>query len=125
MTVLVSTHYMDEAERCHQLAYIAYGKLLATGTAAEIVAAQQLHTWLLSGSHAAATLAQLRQLPGVEQVASFGQTLHISGRDGEALQRSLGAFAAQHGLQLQAGEATLEDAFMHLMQGVQDQFAGA
>ncbi len=57
MTVLVSTHYMDEAERCHQLAYIAYGKLLATGTAAEIVAAQQLHTWLLSGSHAAATLA--------------------------------------------------------------------
>lgn len=125
MTVLVSTHYMDEAERCHQLAYIAYGKLLATGTAAEIVAAQQLHTWLLSGSHAAATLAQLRQLPGVEQVASFGQTLHISGRDGEALRRSLGAFAAQHNLQLQAGEATLEDAFMHLMQGVQDQFAGA
>src|SRR5471032_3497458 len=49
ITVLVSTHYMDEAERCHRLAYIAYGRLLASGTAAEMIAAQTLAAYTVTG----------------------------------------------------------------------------
>ena len=50
ITVLVSTHYMDEAERCHEIAYIAYGELLARGTANEVVAQSGLSTWIVSGT---------------------------------------------------------------------------
>ena len=98
ITVLVSTHYMDEAERCHRLAYIAWGSLLAMGTAAEVVAAQGLFTWVVSGpgSHGAAD--RLRRLPGVEQVASFGAVLHVSGRDEARLAASLQAFAGEAGV---------------------------
>ncbi|HET7775814.1 MAG TPA: ABC transporter ATP-binding protein, partial [Azospira sp.] len=79
ITVLVSTHYMDEAERCHRLAYIAYGNLLASGTADEVVAGQGLHTWEISGdghNHLGPLAGRLRQLPGVDLVASFGAALH-------------------------------------------------
>ena len=126
--MLVSTHYMDEAERCHRLAYIAYGTLLASGTAAEVVASQQLHTWEVSdgiGGNALGGLAErLRQLPGAELVASFGTTLHVSGRDKAGLEASLEAFLQGTSLQISAVPASLEDAFSHLMQGSQDPFQG-
>jgi len=124
ITVLVSTHYMDEAERCHRLAYIAYGNLLASGTAAEVVAGQHLHTWEISGAGIQGLAEPLRQLPGVDQVASFGNVLHVSGVDGTRLQASLTAFVARQPLTLKAVEPSLEDAFIHLMQDSQDQFRG-
>ncbi|MBK8508657.1 MAG: ABC transporter ATP-binding protein [Candidatus Competibacteraceae bacterium] len=124
ITVLVSTHYMDEAERCHRLAYIAYGNLLASGTAAEVVAGQHLNTWEISGAGIQGLAEPLRQLPGVDQVASFGNVLHVSGVDGGQLQASLNAFVAGQPLTLKAVEPSLEDAFIHLMQDSQDQFRG-
>lgn len=124
ITVLVSTHYMDEAERCHRLAYIAYGTLMASGTAQEIVAGQQLTTWAVSGDGLQGLGETLRQLPGVDLVASFGATLHVSGKDGGLLEASLGEHLHGSGLQMTAVSASLEDAFIYLMQGSQDQFRG-
>ena len=124
ITVLVSTHYMDEAERCHRLAYIAYGDLLAAGTADEVVASQNLTTWQIGGAEIQGLAEPLRALAGVDQVASFGSTLHVSGTDGARLQESLTAFVVGKPLTLAAVAPSLEDAFIHLMQGSRDQFRG-
>jgi ABC-2 type transport system ATP-binding protein len=120
ITVLVSTHYMDEAERCHRLAYIAWGTLLASGTAAEIVAGQRLHTWEISGNGLHGLSPALRALPGVDLVATFGATLHVSGRDGEQMRASLQDFLADTELAMAPMVPSLEDAFIDLMQGTQD-----
>lgn len=93
ISVLVSTHYMDEAERCHKLAYIAYGKLLVKGTAREIVASQRLHTLSVSGDELNALSARLEGAPGVEQTVMFGSALHVSGRDEQTLRRAVAAVA--------------------------------
>ena len=124
ITVLVSTHYMDEAERCHRLAYIAYGTLMASGTAKEVVASQQLYTWAISGEGLQGLGETLRRLPGVDLVASFGATLHVSGKDKERLEASLQAHLKGTGLKMAVVPASLEDAFIYLMQGSQDQFQG-
>jgi ABC-2 type transport system ATP-binding protein len=116
---------MDEAERCHRLAYIAYGDVLAAGTAEEVIAGQRLHTWELSGEGIQGLASPLRRLPGADLVASFGSTLHVSGTDRATLQASLVAFATGKRLKLTAVAPSLEDAFIHLMQGSRDQFGGA
>ena len=92
ISVLVSTHYMDEAERCHKLAYIAWGKLLATGTAAEVVAGCDLTAWEVSGSRLSELGDQLRGLPGVDQVTAFGNVLHVIGRDAQKLFEAITPF---------------------------------
>jgi ABC-2 type transport system ATP-binding protein len=115
MTVLVSTHYMDEAERCHALAYIAYGRLLATGTAAEVVAGARLSTWALEGERLAEAASRLRGAPGAEMVVPFGTRLHASGTDGEALAASVRRVADGVGLVASPVETGLEDVFIHLM----------
>ncbi|MCM8596453.1 ABC transporter ATP-binding protein [Accumulibacter sp.] len=120
MTVLVSTHYMDEAERCHRLAYLAYGSLLASGTAGEVVAGCRLHTWQVSG-HGVADLAErLGRLPGADQVASFGTALHVAGQDGAMLEASMLALADESGLHVIPVAPSLEDAFIHLMGQARD-----
>ncbi|MCL2162125.1 MAG: ABC transporter ATP-binding protein [Betaproteobacteria bacterium] len=122
ITVLVSTHYMDEAERCHRLGYISYGQLLACGTAEEVVDSLALNTWEISGPKLHGFTSILRQLPGVEMVASFGTALHVSGRDAARLQSSLEAALADSPLQMRPIPPSLEDAFIHLMRGDQDQY---
>ncbi|MBS1229508.1 MAG: ABC-type multidrug transport system, ATPase component [Proteobacteria bacterium] len=122
ITVLVSTHYMDEAERCHRLAYIAYGTLMASGTAAEVVAGQRLQTWEIAGADLQGLGQALRALPGADLVASFGATLHVCGRDGAALEASLTDFLSDRPLTMSRVAPSLEDAFIDLMQGSQDQF---
>ncbi len=124
ITVLVSTHYMDEAERCHRLGYISYGQLLTSGTAAQVIDRQHLHTWEISGEQVQGWAADLRLCNSVEQVASFGNTLHVSGRDGEALSAQLHEFIGGKSLQLKAVDPTLEDAFIHLMQNSRDPLKG-
>ncbi len=89
ISVLVSTHYMDEAERCHRLAYIAYGELLVTGTAEEVVAGRKLATWEVSGPDLWTLAESLRGLPGVDQVTPFGNTLHVIGRDAQLMFESI------------------------------------
>ena len=81
ISVLVSTHYMDEAVRCHKLAYIASGKLLTQGSAAQVIESQHLTTWAIHGDHLAELQENLRQQPGVEQTVTFGDVLHVSGTD--------------------------------------------
>jgi len=122
ISILVSTHYMDEAERCHKLAYIAYGRLMAQGTAAEIIAGQKLTTWEVSGADLGAVAARLRGSPGVEQVAAFGSTLHVTGRDAPALEASLGAAVAETGSRAEPAKTGLEDVFIHLTEQSIDNF---
>jgi len=121
MTVLVSTHYMDEAERCHRLAYISYGKLLVEGTGAEVIARSGLTTWLVAvhegGEHALAVLAQeLRGRPGVDTIVPFGTTLHVAGHDADALATTLDGVRARRDFTVTPIETSLEDVFIDLMQ---------
>jgi len=120
LTVLVSTHYMDEAERCHKINYIAYGKLVAHGTVAQVVRDAALTTMVLEGAGTALAAKQLRAMPGVDQVAPYGNTLHVIGRDGAALRASAKAAALAHSCSLQDAETSLEDVFIQLMGAAQD-----
>jgi ABC-2 type transport system ATP-binding protein len=122
ISVLVSTHYMDEAERCHKLAYIAYGKLLAQGTAAEITAAERLQTYAVHGDNLIELSQQLRGQPGVEQTVAFGSALHVSGQDAAQLKATLETAVKPTGLRLEPIETSLEDVFIHLMRRSTDNF---
>ncbi len=113
--MLVSTHYMDEAERCHKLAYILNGRLLAQGTVAEVVARQALVGWSVEGPDLAALARELRQLPSVEQIAAFGDRLHVVGRDADRLDRGPRAVARRRALRWERVQPGLEDVFIHLM----------
>jgi len=115
ITVLVSTHYMDEAERCHKLGYILDGSLLVQGTAHEVIASQSLVTWQVTGTDLPSLHARLRELPDVEQVAAFGSTLHVTGPSRERLQSALEPLMAEPGRSWQEIEPGLEDVFIHLM----------
>ncbi len=114
MTFLITTHYMDEAERCHRLVYILEGKLLAHGTAAEVVAHARLTTWSVSGPNLARLAEQLRGQPGVRQAAAFGAALHVSGDDKAALEEAIAPFHTKE-YQWRPIESGLEDVFIHLM----------
>ena len=114
ITALISTHYMDEAERCHRLAYIAYGHLLARGTVAEIVAGEGLATFEIAGPNLYGLMDRLRSLPGVEQVVAFGVTLHVSGRDPAVLEAGLGPYMVQP-LAMRRIPSNLEEVFISLM----------
>ena len=116
VTTLISTHYMDEAERCHRLAYLAYGELLVTGAPNEIIAGAGLSSWTVSGADLHALALELRQLPGVDQVVPFGVTLRVGGRDPELLERSLAPFRTGKE-QWEESVTTLEEVFIHLMRG--------
>lgn len=120
ITVLVSTHYMDEAERCHTLAYIAYGKLLAEGTAEDIVRDTGLHTWSVSGTDLTSLAATLRKQPGIDMVIAFGAALHVSGSNQDALERAIAPYRDAPGTRWSESEPGLEDAFIRFMQQAQD-----
>jgi ABC-2 type transport system ATP-binding protein len=122
LTVLITTHYMDEAERCHRLAYIAYGNLLASGTVENVLANARLTTFEVTGGNLHALAEKIRGLPGVEQVVAFGSTLHVSGRDGEKLRASVQPFM-NNGHQWKQIESGLEDVFISLMETAKDNFS--
>jgi ABC-2 type transport system ATP-binding protein len=115
ITVLVSTHYMDEAERCHEIAYIAYGKLMARGTAEEIIAASGLKAWIATGPGADRLAPRLRDAPGVTAAAAFGLTLHVCGPDEAALEAAIAPLRRDKNIKWEKSEPTLEDVFIHLM----------
>ena len=124
VTVLVSTHYMDEAVQCDFITYIAYGKKLIDGPSADIPRLVGLETWRVEGPDLAGLEERLRHEPGVEQVARFGAVLHVSGTDKAALTATVERLKAEgtHRWSLQV--AGLEEAFIYLMAGARDNFAG-
>ena len=125
LTVLVSTHYMDEAERCHEIAYIAYGVLLAHGTVDEVIAGSHLVTYTVNaanGESLSQLAEQLNQRPGVDMVAPFGTSLHVSGRDEAALEAAIAPDRNRPELTWARSEASLEDVFIDLMGKAKDNF---
>jgi ABC-2 type transport system ATP-binding protein len=122
LTVLVSTHYMDEAERCHEIAYIAYGHLLAHGTVDEVIAKSALTTYTVTGDDLQSLSEKLAGQPGVDMVAPFGTSLHVSGRDQATLDTTIAPWRDKPGLHWQKGAPSLEDVFIELMGRSKDNF---
>jgi ABC-2 type transport system ATP-binding protein len=125
LTVLVSTHYMDEAERCHAIAYIAYGNLLVHGTVAHVIEASHLTTYVVSaevGEGLNQLSAELTGMSGIDMVAPFGTNLHVSGRDPGALETAIAPYRKRKGLIWQRSEPSLEDVFIDLMAKARDNF---
>jgi ABC-2 type transport system ATP-binding protein len=119
LTVLVSTHYMDEAERCHEIAYISYGRLIARGTAEEVIKASGLITFHGEGPNADKLAHDLAKAPGVETAAAFGAAIHVSGEDRAALEAAIAPYRS-NGYRWSEAAPTLEDVFIQLMDNSQD-----
>ncbi len=115
MTVLVSTHYMDEAERCDRIVYLAYGTILARGTVSEVVAKSNLHTWIVSGADVKGLAAEFGAVPGVDQVSVFGVTLHVSGADAALLEAGIAPLRQRPEFVWEKSSPSLEDVFIQLM----------
>src|SRR6476660_7370767 len=125
LTVLVSTHYMDEAESCNEIAYIAYGELMDRGTVDEVIASSHLSTYVVSsgnGEGLAELSSELTGKPGIDMVAPFGTSLHVSGRDTAALEAAIEPYRKRKNLQWTKSEPSLEDVFIDLMSKAQDNF---
>jgi ABC-2 type transport system ATP-binding protein len=125
LTVLVSTHYMDEAERCHEIAYIAFGEVLTRGTVDEVIANAHLSTFTVgatNGENLSRLAGELTGSPGIDMVAPFGNSLHVSGRDAPALDAAIAPYRQQRGLVWQRALPSLEDVFIDLMGHAKDNF---
>jgi len=125
LTVLVSTHYMDEAERCHEIAYIAFGEVLTRGTVHDVIAHSHLSTFTVDATdaeHLSALAAELKGRPGVDMAAPFGMSLHVSGRDAAALEAAIAPYRDRPGLQWERSSPSLEDVFIDLMSHAKDNF---
>jgi ABC-2 type transport system ATP-binding protein len=114
LTFLITTHYMDEAERCHRLAYISYGRLLANGTVSDVIQQARLTTWSVSGPNLHQLAVELRRQPGVQQAVAFGDRLHVSGADPVMLEAAVAAFRTGP-YEWHQVDTGLEDVFIHLM----------
>ncbi|WP_091740884.1 ABC transporter ATP-binding protein [Phenylobacterium immobile] len=118
LTVLVSTHYMDEAERCHDIGYILYGRLIARGTAAEIIGASHLVTFNGEGAGVDRVARTLEQQPGVLSASAFGAAVHVSGTDKAALERAIAPY--RDAFTWSEVAPSLEDVFIQLMSSEAD-----
>ncbi len=120
ITALVSTHYMDEAERCHRLIYLAYGHIITAGSIKEIIQNANLNTWVVSGKNINELAKKLSRLDGIDQIVSFGYNLHISGSNRPKLLSSLRPYFIDANYQWQGVDSTLEDVFINLIADVQE-----
>ena len=120
LTALVSTHYMDEAERCHEIAYIAYGELLTHGTVDQVIREAHLTTYAVTGEGLAQLAIELEKHSGVDSVAPFGNSLHVSGSDSAALGAALAPYRNDPKLKWSEIDASLEDVFIGLMGKARD-----
>jgi ABC-2 type transport system ATP-binding protein len=122
ITVLITTHYMDEAERCHRVACLAYGNLLVQGTVGDVIAKAKLCTWSVEGANLSAVAGSLRGQPGIEQVVPFGAVIHVSGHDEAAMEATLGRVCGKEHRVVRIPSG-LEDVFIGLMDRAQDNYA--
>jgi ABC-2 type transport system ATP-binding protein len=116
---------MDEAERCHEIAYIAYGELLVHGTVEQVIEASHLTTYVVSAADGEGMNALSQELtgrPGVDMVAPFGTSLHVSGRDAAALESAIAPYRNDRTLDWKRSEPSLEDVFIDLMSKARDNF---
>jgi ABC-2 type transport system ATP-binding protein len=125
LTVLVSTHYMDEAERCHRIVYLFDGRVMTRGTVSEVIDKAHLSTFIVRGPDVPALADELHALPGIEQVTSFGTALHVVGRDPKGMARALETLRAREGISVMPGETSLEDVFIHFLNGGENDGSGA
>ena len=116
LTVLVSTHYMDEAERCDRIVYILNGKLVAAGTVPDVIERSQLSTFVLEGENVRQLVGELQDKPGVDYAGFFGAALRVSGRDHDALARAVAPFRDRPGVTLREEAPSLEDVFIQLQE---------
>jgi ABC-2 type transport system ATP-binding protein len=116
LTVLVSTHSMDEAERCDRIVYILTGKLIARGSVAEVIAQSGLTTFVLEGEHVRRFLQKIQGQPGVDYAGFFGAALRVSGRDRAALERTIAPYRNEAGVSVSETKPNLEDVFIHLQE---------
>ena len=120
ITILVSTHYMDEAERCHRLAYLSYGQLLVHGTPQKLIDDSKLITWRAEGEHLNKLANELISLPGVETAAPFGSYLHVSGANQKLLEEAIAPYRAKNKDRWKQIQPGLEDVFIHFMLDAKD-----
>ncbi|NRB79810.1 MAG: ABC transporter ATP-binding protein [Saccharospirillaceae bacterium] len=119
MTVLVSTHYMDEAQRCDQIAYLAYGELIIKGSVKEIIAQSDLYTIKGTGEGVRALMHELKTFEFVEQASYFGSALHVSGHNIDLLKQGIQQAQTKLGIKTidwQEVPPSLEDVFIALTQ---------
>lgn len=116
LTVLVSTHYMDEAERCDNIAYILNGKMVTRGTVRDVITASELITFVVGGNNVRHLAEGLRTTPGVEYATFFGAVLHISGHDRAALEAALAPLRDRSDIVVEEAPPSLEDVFIHLQE---------
>jgi ABC-2 type transport system ATP-binding protein len=121
VTALVSTHYMDEAERCHEIAYIAYGEILAHGTVAQVIEQSRLVTYTVSGKDLTELQSALAKHKDI-MAAPFGADLHVSARNEKALEAAIKPYRNKKGLTWTRSEPSLEDVFIDLMARARDNF---
>jgi ABC-2 type transport system ATP-binding protein len=114
LTFLIATHYMDEAEHCHRLAFIANGHLLTQGTVGEVIDRAHLTTWSVSGPDLLKLAEKLHNRPGIQQVIAFGNMLHISGEDATSLEQTIAPFRTEP-YQWRQVDSGVEDVFIRLM----------
>jgi len=115
VTTLVSTHYMDEAERCTRIAYLAYGELLITGTVNEVIANTGLKTWEITGDVTTSLLQATKKMKGVVQSALFGSLIHVCGYDVKLIEQELKQLVNHYTIEWTPIQTTLEDAFISLV----------
>ncbi|TAL38768.1 MAG: ABC transporter ATP-binding protein [Alphaproteobacteria bacterium] len=123
MTVLVSTHYMDEAERCHAIIYMAYGKILVAGTAAEVIKKTGLSMWVVHGKDLMGLMRRLEKEAANCSVAPFGDSLHVSCADKAAMEKVIGPLRRDNAYKWTETEPSLEDVFIYYTKSAKDNFA--
>jgi ABC-2 type transport system ATP-binding protein len=114
MTALVSTHYMDEAERCHRVVYLAGGRVVVHGTAAEVVRGAGLVAFEAEGAEIERVARLLRGRAGVQTAAVFGRALRVAGTDRAALRACLAA-PDLPAMDWHEVEPRLDDVFIHML----------
>jgi len=120
LTVLVSTHYMDEAERCHKIIYTAGGQLIIQGSVAEVIANTHLTTWVVKGTDLSLLQTALADHTAISTIAPFGDSLHISGTNPERLKQAITPYLQQSNYHWELINPSMEDAFIHYMNNAQE-----
>jgi len=121
ISVLIATHYMDEAERCHRVAYLSFGKLLTSGTVHEVIDRAGLTVWRIETDNPSKLVVTLQGWPKIS-VVPFGSALHICGDDAAAVRMAVEAVEGP-GVTATPSKPSLEDVFIYLQGSAKDNFS--